>query len=176
MRSVKKFTPEERAAIFPGRVLHDARHYRVELRAGTQTIVLTRSAQPFVSREDVEAGCAPVQLVLDQLGRAKHNMLLDTREAIANNDPIFESWFAAHRRRMLLGFRRAALVAKTAVGGLQNRRLVQTDGTPVVIFSSMDEALAYLEGEGDGSVPPPGRGSTPPPRSSPPGSGRRVKE
>ncbi|HEX4447736.1 MAG TPA: hypothetical protein VH044_13395 [Polyangiaceae bacterium] len=172
---MRKFTPEERASIFPGRVLHDSRHYRVELRAGTQTILLTRSAQPFVSREDVEAGCSPVQFVLDQLGRSKHNMLLDTREAIANNDPIFESWFAAHRRRMLVGFRRTALVTKTAVGGLQNRRLIQTDGTPVVIFASMDDALAYLEGEG--SIPPPRRSSSPPPgSSSPPGSGRGVKE
>ena len=170
---MKKFTKEERASIFPGRVLHDARHYRVELRAGTQTILLTRSAQPFVSREDVEAGCAPVQLILDQLGRAKHSLLLDTREAVANNDPIFESWFADHRRRMVLGFRRAALIARTAVGGLQNRRLIRTDGTAVAIFSSMEEALAYLEGEGEGSIPPPGRGGSTFP---PPGSGRRVKE
>jgi hypothetical protein len=171
MRGVKKFTPEERAAIFPGRVLHEGRHYRVELRAGTQTIVLVRSGHPFVSQDDVETGCGPVQLILDQLGRSKHNVLVDTREATANNDPVYESWFAAHRRRMVQGFRRAALVTKTAVGGLQNRRLIQTDGTRVVIFTSMDDALAYLEGEGEGSIPPPGRTSTPPPAI-----GRRVKE
>jgi hypothetical protein len=120
--------------------------------------VLIRSSQPFVSEEDVEAGCTPVQLILDQLGRARHDLLLDTREAIANNDPVFESWFAAHRRRMCMGFRRAALVAKTAVGGLQNRRLIQQDGTPVVIFASMEEATAYLGGAG--SVPPGRTGSS----------------
>lgn len=147
------------------RVLYDARHYRLELRPDGRTLILIRTAQPFVSQDDVEAGCTPVQLLLDQIGRGRHKLLLDTRDAVANNDPVFEEWFAAHRRRMVLGFRRTALVVKTAVGGLQNRRLVQHDGTSVAIFSSMDAAFTYLDDE---SIPPPkpgGAPSRPPPKA-----------
>jgi hypothetical protein len=150
------------------RVLYDARHYRLELRPDGRTLILVRTPHPFVSQEDVEAGCTPVQLLLDQIGRGRHKLLLDTRDAIANNDPVFESWFAAHRRRMVMGFRRTALVVKTAVGGLQNRRLVQHDGTPVAIFSSLDAAFGYLDDE---SIPPPAPGGTVRPSRPPPTGG-----
>jgi hypothetical protein len=157
---VTKFPPAggESARAEPGaRVLYEARHYRIELLADGRTLILVRTAAPFTSQEDVEIGCSPVQLLLDQLGRKSHDILIDTRDAVANNDPVFESWFAAHRRRMVLGFRRAALITKTAVGGLQNRRLIQQDETPVAIFSSMDDALAYLRHD---SLPPPKPGAT----------------
>lgn len=169
---MKKLLPEERSSTFPGRLLHDGRHYRVEILPGAKTVLLVRSPYPFVSPDDVDAGCTPVQLILDKLGRSRYNVLVDTRHATANNDPVYESWFEAHRKRMVQGFRRAAIVIRTAVGGLQTRRLVQHDASPVVLFTSMDDAIAYLEA--DGSVPPTAGGRM---SSAPPVSGsRRIKE
>ena len=126
---MKKLSPGERTSTFPGRLLHDGRHYRVEILPGAKTVLLVRSPYPFVSPDDVDAGCTPVQLILDKLGRSGYNVLVDTRHATANNDPVYESWFEAHRKRMVQGFRRAAIVIRTAVGGLQTRRLIQHDGS-----------------------------------------------
>ena len=108
-------------------------------------VCLARSATPFTSKEEIDAGCLPVQRKLDRIGRTGKRLLLDTRLAVGNNNPSFEANFAAHRRRMADGFKTVALLVQTLIGKLHNERLVNEDqaGAPQV-FMDAALALAYL--------------------------------
>lgn len=108
-------------------------------------VYIVRTATPFASREEIETGCEPVQRELDLLGRAGRRLLVDTRQAVGNNNPVFEANFAGHRKRMADGFERVALLTQTIIGKMHNERLVQQDraGAPRV-FIEPGEALVYL--------------------------------
>lgn len=133
----------------PSGIVHQSDYYRVEVLAISKVVKVTRLARPFESQAALEAACEPVQLALDSAGRRRHRLLIDTRAAIGNNNPDFETWFESHRRRMLLGFPRVALVVKSAIGKLHVERLVagvKLEKTPRVF---LDEGLAmrYLAEE-----------------------------
>jgi hypothetical protein len=119
--------------------------YEVRVLDGGWIICVARSATPFMSKEEIDAGCLPVQHKLDRLGRAGKRLLLDTRLAVGNNNPSFEANFATHRKRMADGFKTVALLVQTLIGKLHNERLVQEDqaGAPRV-FMDAGQALAYL--------------------------------
>lgn len=120
-------------------------------------ILLTRSAVPFASFAEIDAGCIPVQLHLDRIGRKGKRILVDTRDAVGNNDPAFEKRFDAHRMRMVQGFEAVAILVRTPVGRLQNQRLAEkvpaavaprppVDTPPHIrVFMSWDDALAHLQ-------------------------------
>ncbi|MBC8067754.1 MAG: hypothetical protein IAG13_05415 [Deltaproteobacteria bacterium] len=94
----------------------------------------------------------PVQEELDRLGRGSHGLLIDSRDAPRRNDPAYESWFAKHRVKMIIGFPRVAVLVKSMAGLLQTQRL-STDGgltnvnPHVRSFNHEADAWAYARGE-----------------------------
>ncbi len=121
-------------------------YYRVERLPLVPVVKVARSAVPFETVDDVERGCAPVQRALDLEGREKVGLLIDTREALGRNDPKSEQIFAKHRKLMVLGFRRVAILVSTPTGLLHTKRLLTTDQTHThtQVFMDEREALTYL--------------------------------
>lgn len=126
----------------PSGIVHQSEYYRVEVLAISKVVKVTRLARPFESQEALNAACEPVQLALDSAGRRSHRLLIDTRAAIGNNNPDFETWFEVHRRRMLLGFPRVALVVKSAIGKLHVERLLASEKLEKTPRVFLDEGLA----------------------------------
>jgi hypothetical protein len=133
----------------PSGIVHQSAYYRVEVLAIPRVVKVTRLARPFESAEAVNIACDPVQAALDAAGRRSHRLLIDTREAVGNNDTDYEKWFEVHRRRMLLGFPRVALIAKSAIGKLHVDRLVAAEKLEKTPRVFLDEGLAmrYLAEE-----------------------------
>jgi hypothetical protein len=128
------------------RTLLDSDFYRITASSPGAVIVVTRKPRAFATKEEVDAACDPVQTLLDRLGRGQHRIVVDTRRAVGRNDPDYESWFAEHRKRMVLGFQRAALVIATPVGMLHVQRLLRQDGTTnVYVFTDFEEAMRFAE-------------------------------
>jgi hypothetical protein len=126
--------------------IHESEFYEVFRTSGSRVVKVVRLARGFESALDVELGCGPLQLALDLLGRRAHTLLVDSRGVVGRNDPTSEALFREHRRDMLLGFRRAAILVRTPAGLLQARRLLVEDGTEAHARAFLDEAeaLAYL--------------------------------
>jgi hypothetical protein len=119
--------------------------YEIRVLDGGSIVYITRTAAPFSSKEEIDAGCLPVQQALDRLGRIGKRLLVDTRLAVGNNDPSFEANFAVHRKRMANGFERVALLVQTIIGKLHNERLVQEDrAVGPRVFLDEESALGYL--------------------------------
>lgn len=141
-------------------VVLQSAYYRVEVLPGDRIVCVVRLPRAFESAEAVEEACAPVQSALDRLGRERHSLLIDVRDAPLRNEPEYERWFADHRRRMPLGFRRAAVLVRTMAGKLQTNRLIENDKSGPVAFQDLREAVSYLEGGAE----PPSRPTSHPPR------------
>jgi hypothetical protein len=119
--------------------------YEIRVLDGGSIVYITRTAAPFTTKEEIDAGCLPVQQALDRLGRIGKRLLVDTRLAVGNNDPSFEANFSLHRKRMASGFERVALLVQTIIGKLHNERLVQEDrAVGPRVFLDEDSALTYL--------------------------------
>ncbi|HEX6241784.1 MAG TPA: hypothetical protein VFZ61_12840, partial [Polyangiales bacterium] len=106
-----------------------------------------RSERPYPSLESVRSVHTEIARVLKTVPGRSLKLLIDSRAAPPRNDPEFEAEIV----RAFAGFSdlfvaRAALI-KSAVGKLQVKRLsraVWTDSNEPVVFTSQDEALAYL--------------------------------
>jgi hypothetical protein len=130
------------------RVVHESDFFRIERLANPMVIRITRLATPFRDAEDVEKACRPLQDCLNLLGRARMRLLIDSREAVGNNDPASEANFAAHRKAMSAGFPRVAVLVKSTIGLLHVKRLLASDGTPhIIVFNEEADAMAYLIGK-----------------------------
>ncbi|MDB4944577.1 MAG: hypothetical protein JWP97_4111 [Labilithrix sp.] len=127
-------------------ILHLSDYYRIEVLPLSGIIKVIRLPRRFETTAVIDVACDPVQLTLDQAGRRNHRLLLDTREAIGNNDPKFEKSFEDHRKRMIRGFVRVALLVKSVIGKLHVERLLaeQDPGTHHRVFLDEKAALAYL--------------------------------
>ncbi len=134
-------------------------YYRVEMLPGHRIILVIRKSRAFDSAASVNLACEPVQVTLDRLDRPSHALLVDTRLAPLRNDPEYEARWAEHRRAMVMGFRRVAILAATEAGRLQTKRLIVEDGIAPQAFSDMREAISFLEGGEGASLPPPSRPS-----------------
>ena len=131
----------------PATVLHTSEFYRVEMLLGERVVRVVRNARPFSNARDVESACAPVQVVLDSIGRASHALLVDSRAVVGRNDPTSEDAFADHRGRMLRAFSAAAILVQTATGKLQSERLLRAQGAGHVrVFLREQDAVLFLEG------------------------------
>jgi hypothetical protein len=111
-----------------------------------RAVRVTRLEKAFTSQQDVDEACEPVQRALDQLGRGNYVCLIDSRAARGSNDPEYERWFAEQRARMPRGFKKTALLMKTAIGALHSDRLRRADGASeaMEIFQDLAAACTYL--------------------------------
>lgn len=129
------------------RTLLDSEYYRITASSPGSVLVITRKPRAFCTKTEVDEACDPVQALLDNAGRSRHRIVIDSRRAVGRNDPDYETWFAHHRRRMVLGFQRAALVVATPVGMLHVQRLLRQDATAdtVRVFTELEDAMQYAE-------------------------------
>ena len=118
-------------------------HFRVETEASL--VRVTRSDAPFPSVEAMVETMEELNGQLDSIDRGRHRLLVDTRNAPPRNDAEFEQAFAPHRRRMLSGFARHAVLVRTEVGRLQVNRHARADGTELQAFRDEPTALAWLK-------------------------------
>ena len=122
-------------------------HFRLDAYPGERILRVTRTQVAFASKAEVDASCRAVERTLNQQGRATSGMIVDSRDAPGRNDPQFEAWFSPYRKGMILGFLRAAILVRMAVGKLQVERLLRGDGNAsdyARTFVDEAQALAWL--------------------------------
>jgi hypothetical protein len=135
-------------------------HFVVAYEPSSRHFRVTRSSVPFATIDEMRERFLEVIGVLDKIGRAGANLLIDTTAAPARNDPEFELAFDPIRVRLLAGFRRAAVLVKTTVGRLQADRHQRQDKTGAQTFSDIALAEAFCA-ERDSNPPTSLRRSVP---------------
>jgi len=111
---------------------------------GTRVLArFVRTGLPYATIADIDEDGIALQRVLERAGKIR--LLVDLRPVVPRNDPSFEVAIASFRRRVLGGRQRAAILVRTAVGALQVKRHMREDGFQVEVFTSEEEALAYLD-------------------------------
>jgi hypothetical protein len=119
-------------------------HLTVATAPDTRLVRYVRTSVPYVSVFEFELLHERVAALFDQLGRRQHVLLVDTREAVMNNDPAFEKASNRARPSLVRDFRRIAVLVKTAVGALQVGRHIREGGIDSTVFNDEKAALAFL--------------------------------
>jgi eukaryotic-like serine/threonine-protein kinase len=110
-------------------------------------VLVRRSARQFVDEVEVAEERRRVGAALDQLGRQRKRLLVDSRRAPLSTDDRLAAAFMALREEMARGFDRTAVVVDSKVGILQANRLNRSttaDGA-LAAFESERDALAFLK-------------------------------
>ena len=132
-----------------------------------------RTSVPYPSLDEYERMHERLGVALDQLGRKRHVLLVDLREATLNNDPAFERAAVRCRHLLVHDFRKMAVLVKTAVGALQIGRHIREDALEAPVFNDETAAVSYLLGVSGFDAEAPASSSHPPSSSRRfgPGSG-----
>lgn len=115
---------------------------------------MVRTAVPYGTLAEIERSQDQIAGALDSLGREKKALLFDVRLAPPRNDPEFEAVLQRNRPRLMRGFSRVAALTQTVTGQLQIQRHGREGGHPMEVFTSEEEAVAYLEGKIDSRKSP----------------------
>lgn len=134
-------------------------YFTVILHAADLVVEVVRSNVAFPSPEEVAPAFTSMLLLLDNLGRQRYALLLDSRDAVPNNQPQYEASYARFRADIHRGFRKIAVVVKTPAGNLQATRLIPNVDTPVRVFQDREAAWAFATEPGSLSVRPSARPS-----------------
>jgi hypothetical protein len=108
-----------------------------------------RSSTPFDTIGELDTCFARIDRALEAIHRGRFVLYIDTRDGPVRNDPAFEAAFERHRRRLIAGFSRAAVLVKTAAGRLQVQRHAHGDKLGVHVCVSEEEARTRLGIHGD---------------------------
>ncbi|MEP7120619.1 MAG: hypothetical protein ABJE95_06910 [Byssovorax sp.] len=114
--------------------------------ADSRLVRYVRTSVPYPTLAEYERLHERAGAALDQLGRKRHVLLVDMREAILNNDPAFERAAVRCRQLLVHDFRRMAVLVKTAVGALQIGRHIREDSLDAPVFNDETAAVSYLLG------------------------------
>ena len=104
----------------------------------------THQDRDYPRAEDCAIAYEQVARVVDELGRHRYALLVDMRLSPMRNDPEYEKALAQARSRLLNGFRRIAVIVRTAVGLLQAKRHRREDASDFEVFHEEGAALAHL--------------------------------
>ena len=110
-------------------------------------VLVRRSARKFVDEAEVAEERRRISASLDQLGRQRKRLLVDSRRAPLSTDDRLASAFMALREEIGRDFERTAVVVDTKLGILQANRLnrdTALDGA-LAAFENELEALAFLK-------------------------------
>lgn len=116
------------------------RHWSLRREVVQCLVWLVRSNEPFASNEEIHASFEPVYRSLAAVPRERSSLIIDMREARWRNDGNFEEATAAHRKRLVEGFARVAILVRTTGGKLQSQRLSRAENLGWAVFD--DEILA----------------------------------
>lgn len=110
-------------------------------------VLVRRSARQFTDEAEVAEERRRVGAALDQLGRKRKRLLVDSRPAPISTDDRLSRAFMALREEIGRDFERTAVIVETKLGILQANRLnrqTAMDGA-LEAFESEAEALAFLK-------------------------------
>jgi hypothetical protein len=123
-----------------------SRHWSVRRDVLHNVVWLVRSAEPFVSNEEIHTSFEFVYRALALVPRERSALVIDMRDARWRNDTNFEEATAPHRRRLTEGFARTALLVRSTLGRLQVERLSRAEGLGWVAFDDERLADAFARG------------------------------
>jgi hypothetical protein len=132
-----------------------------------------RNGEPFSSLEDLAQSHGEVARALDRLGRARYSLLVDLREARGTVSTLIEQAMLGERQRLLFGFKRVAVLVKSAVSAAEVQRHARQEDLAVRVFVEDEPgALAYLRRSGPTSDRAPSSGFGEPAGEAIPGTKR----
>jgi hypothetical protein len=106
---------------------------------------ITRTTAPFDSLAELEAAGMHLEQALNDARRRCTGVLVDLREGPLRNDPEFEKAMGKLRLAIYRGFKRSAVIVRTAVGKLQVARHAREDQAPGFgAFLDEPDAIAHL--------------------------------
>ena len=129
------------------RTIHDVEHVFLAIDDVRRIVVFRRKATRLHA-DDVAGVFAAIAAQGSTIDRSAYGLLIDSRAAPFNNDDAFEAAMRGYIAAHTAGFRRRAVLVRTAVGVLQvartSRALEEHGGPPQAVFRDEAEALAYL--------------------------------
>ncbi|WP_437577833.1 hypothetical protein [Sorangium sp. So ce887] len=109
-----------------------------------QLVFLKRFSPPYPSLGEVEQNFQRLEQALGIISRPRSLLFVDARDAPMRNDDRFEATFAPSNARLMQGFKKTAVLLKSAIGVLQVERLSKGQVRPVGTFTRPEEALLHL--------------------------------
>lgn len=109
-----------------------------------QLVFLKRYSLPYPSLGEVEQNFQRLEKAIGLISRPRSLLFVDARDAPMRNDDRFEATFAPSRARLMQGFKKTAVLLRSAIGVLQAERLSKGNVSPVGTFTRPEEALVYL--------------------------------
>lgn len=112
-----------------------------------RVVLVRRSSRQFANETEVAEERRRIGAALDQLGRKRKRLLVDSRRAPLSTDDRLAASFMALREEIGRDFDRTAVVVDTKIGILQANRLNRqtTVSGALAAFESEAEALAFLK-------------------------------
>jgi hypothetical protein len=110
-------------------------------------VLVRRSARQFLDAAEVSEERRRIGTALDQLGRRRKRLLVDSRRAPLSTDDRLAAAFMALREEIARYFERTAVIVDSKIGILQANRLnrqTTVDGE-LAAFESEPEAMAFLK-------------------------------
>lgn len=125
------------------KVLHDDAWLRVEHDPVLQVVFVRRTAEPLTEAVFEHSPLAKLRLTLLGIDHAHHGVLVDMRAPQIRNDELIEK-VNREFQELMRGFRKSAVLVRTATGLLQVGRTAREGATGARGFTDEDEALAWL--------------------------------
>jgi hypothetical protein len=122
-------------------------HYVVTVDDDARLVRRVRTEERFSSIDELVSTYETLLSALDAIDRPRFAQLIDARLSPPRNDPAFEEVVSRYHDRLYRGFRRVAVLVRSAAGRLQVRRMLDSSGIEAPVFSDEDEALEYLADE-----------------------------
>ncbi|WP_434045185.1 MULTISPECIES: hypothetical protein [Sorangium] len=109
-----------------------------------QLVALKRSSLHYPSIEVLEQNFERLEQAIGVISRHRAVLLVDARDAPFRNDDLFDEPFARRHARLVQGFKKTAVILRSAVGVLQVGRITKRSLTPVSTFTRPEDALLHL--------------------------------
>lgn len=121
-------------------------YYIIERYPGRSVIRVGRTPLAYENAEAIDRDFALIHAAMDAIDRPRFGLLVDLRDGPLRTDPAFDNSMAQHRKKLLSGFARVAVLVKSALGRLQVQRHNRVDATPAEVFDDETAALAHAMG------------------------------
>ncbi|WP_437288495.1 hypothetical protein [Sorangium sp. So ce406] len=109
-----------------------------------QLVALKRSSLHYPSIEVLDQNFDRLEQALGVVSRHRSVLLVDARDAPFRNDDKFDEPFARRHARLVQGFKKMAVILRSAVGALQVGRITKGSLQPVSTFTKPEDALRHL--------------------------------
>ncbi|WP_438017856.1 hypothetical protein WMF18_01635 [Sorangium sp. So ce315] len=109
-----------------------------------QLVALKRSSRHYPSIDVLEQNFERIEQALGFVSKQRSVLLVDARDAPLRNDDTFDDAFSRGHARLTQGFKRSAVILKSAIGVLQVGRLSKGYVRPVSTFTRPEDALLHL--------------------------------